>query len=105
MELDISRPKLIFSTKIGPINVDGHVYKITDSDNTYFSNIFKYNVKSYYLKYKGVIMMTIKSVMYRLKYQWKYLELRSNVSEISNMISSNIVQDNVKLTQKIICTM
>ena len=26
-----------FSTKNGPINVDGHVYKITDLEKTYFS--------------------------------------------------------------------
>ena len=38
MRLDISLQKYIFSTKIGPINYfDGHVYKITYLDNTYFS--------------------------------------------------------------------
>ena len=37
MGLDISLQKHVFSTKIGPIKVDGHVYKITDLDNTYFS--------------------------------------------------------------------
>ena len=30
----------VFSTKNGPINVDGHVYKISDLDKTYFSDIF-----------------------------------------------------------------
>ena len=36
MWLDISQQKNGFSTKIRPINVDGHVYKITDLDKTYF---------------------------------------------------------------------
>ena len=31
---------MFFSTKNGPINFDGHVYKITDLDNTYFSHLF-----------------------------------------------------------------
>ena len=32
----------VFSTKNGPINVDGDVYKITDLDKIYFSTSFNF---------------------------------------------------------------
>ena len=28
---------MVISTKIGPINIDGHVFKISDLDKTYFN--------------------------------------------------------------------
>ena len=28
---------MFFLQKNGPINIDGHIYKITDLDNTYFN--------------------------------------------------------------------
>ena len=37
MGIDISLQNIFFSTKNGPINIDGHVCKIIDLDKTYFS--------------------------------------------------------------------
>jgi len=49
----------------------------------------------------GITAVVIKSSNVRPSRQWKYLELDSRTSMISNMINSNMVMDKANVDEKI----